>query len=412
MIDQKLTRSKIVQGFLDMFESPLWAAVMAAVVYAIFALYKGPLWSETSTNYFSYLADAFLHGQLYLRLMPPNTHDLVYFQNHYYLYWPPLPAILLMPLVALFGVHVSDVLVVLVIGATNVAIVAQVLRKADERGIVSLDKNRRALIVLFFAFGSVLFPLAPLGGVWAMGQFVGFLFGGLAYLAVLTFRGWKAFFFTGLALGLAFLARNHIFLIGIWPAYYLLTTHWNGGFKKIIFWALLALIPVIFAEGCYLTYNYVRFGNPMQLGLDYHEMAPLFLSDYKKYGAFNLHYLPVNFYYQYIYYPFPWQSDSFMGGSLFLLSPILFTTFAGIANGKPRVSVLFLCIAILMTSVPILLLMGTGWVQFGPRYTLDFTMPLILLVGIGIKKWRLSTIALLVGISCIHYLAGTIIMLQ
>lgn len=50
--------------------------------------------------------------------------------------------------------------------------------------------------------------------------------------------------------------------------------------------------------------------------------------------------------------------------------------------------------------------MGTGWVQFGPRYTLDFTVPLLLLTAIGIEDWNPKIILMLAFISGIHYSIG------
>jgi hypothetical protein len=402
-----ISKRNISQVFLSSWESPILAGCMAMLIYSLLACVRGPVWRETQFNYFAYLADAFLHGQLNLRLVTQNTHDLVFFNNQYFLYWPPFPAILLMPLVFLLGVHISDVLVVIIFAGFNVMLVAQLLRQANECGVAPLDRNRRAFIVLFFAFGSVLFPLAIVGQVWQMAQLISFFFVGLAYLASMSLRGAKAFFFSGLFLGCAFLTRNHALFNGVWLAYFLLNSHWQEGWKKISRYSILGLIPPLLAGGLFLFYNYARFGSPIEMGLDYHRMSVIFVDDYKTYGAFNLHYLPINFYYQYINYPFPWRSDSFMGGSLFLLSPILFSVFPVFFKTPVQPSKKFLFLSIFLTAIPILLLMGTGWVQFGPRYTLDFTIPLLLLVSIGIRELRLSRISLLVAISCIQYFVGS-----
>jgi hypothetical protein len=130
------------------------------------------------------------------------------------------------------------------------------------------------------------------------------------------------------------------------------------------------------------------------------------VQDYKKYGAFNLHYLPINFYYQYIYYPLPAREESYMGGSLFLLSPVFFYIFRAIFRGFRNPNVWLWMVSILATSIPILLLMGTGWVQYGPRYTLDFTIPLLLLTAIGVQGTSKSLLALLTMISVLEYIPG------
>jgi len=50
--------------------------------------------------------------------------------------------------------------------------------------------------------------------------------------------------------------------------------------------------------------------------------------------------------------------------------------------------------------------MGTGFAQFGPRYTLDFTVPLLLLTALGIEKWKLIIPLALAIVSFIQYLIG------
>jgi hypothetical protein len=72
-----------------------------------------------------------------------------------FMYWGPLPAVLLIPLIALFGVHFSDIFFTLCVGAGNVALIALLLRRACQKGVISLAPAQRGLLVLFFAFGTV-----------------------------------------------------------------------------------------------------------------------------------------------------------------------------------------------------------------------------------------------------------------
>ncbi len=115
----------------------------------------------------------------------------------------------------------------------------------------------------------------------------------------------------------------------------------------------------------------------------------------------------LNFYYQYLFYPFPLSVKSAMGGSLFLLTPLFFGALIAFRN-RLDLSKLMLAFSILLTATPILLLMGTGWVQFGPRYTLDFTVPLLILTALGIGRWPRWIVALLVIVSIAHYALGTL----
>jgi len=361
--------------------------------------------------YFNYLADAFLHGQLYLRLLPRTTHDLSLFQGHLYLYWPPMPAVILMPLVAVFGVGVSDVFFGVVVAALNVAVVAALLRSVDRAGLIRITVECRALLVLFFAFGTVQVILALFGKVWYTAQLLGFLLVGLAYLSAIQLKGMRSFIVTGLLIACAALTRNHLLFTGIWPAYHLIEKNW-GNRPRLYLYVAAGLAPLFIIGASFLYYNYVRFGSPLELGIRYHEMDQSFVADYRKYGAFNIHYLPINFYYQYIFYPLPLRRNTWMGGSLFLLSPVFFYAFKGIYQGIRNPDVWLWIFSILATSIPILLLMGTGWVQYGPRYTFDFTIPLLLLTASGIQRGSTSTLAWLTVISILQYIPGIYLFVQ
>ena len=84
--------------------------------------------------------------------------------------------------------------------------------------------------------------------------------------------------------------------------------------------------------------------------------------------------------------------------------------FWGAIVGRPRWSVAALAGSMLLVAIPILLLMGTGWLQFGPRYTLDFTVPLLLLTAIGIRRVPLPLMVLLTAIAVLQYAAGTLLL--
>jgi hypothetical protein len=390
------------------WENPLTAMLLALIAYAFITVLTGPLFAHSTFAYYNYLADAFLHGQLNLRVTPPLGLDLSKYHDKYYIYWAPLPAVLLMPFVALFGPDFSDVAFTVVIAALNVGLVALLLRRACQREVIALSALQRGLLVLFFAFGTVHLTLAPYGRVWFTGQLIAFMCVTLAYLATLTQRGWRAFALTGLALAGAMLTRNHLVLAGIWPACYLIYHHWSARWQRLIGYALVGALPIVVGLALIGVYDLLRFGSVFENGIAYHQMDTVFASDYQKYGAFNLHYLPTNVFYQYIAYPFPISKASYEGGSLFLLSPVFFAVFWGLAAGRPRWLAWALFATIMVVNIPILLLMGTGWYQFGPRYTLDFTVPLLLLTAMGVRRWPVWLLALLTLISMISYIIGTL----
>jgi hypothetical protein len=202
------------------------------------------------------------------------------------------------------------------------------------------------------------------------------------------------------------LTRSQMVFTGIFPAVYLLYQEKPWNWARVIRNLASAAAPLACALAFYLVYNQVRFGSPFDMGIAYHNMADFFRADYERYGYFSLHYIPINLYYEYLYYPLPPTSESLMGGSLFLLSPLFFAVFPAIFRAKPRWSIWALLASILITNIPIMLLMGTGWLTFGPRYTLDFTVPLLLLTALGMGKWKPWIPTVLAIISVLQYLYG------
>jgi len=394
-----------------LWEHPISSALLALGIYIALALGRGPLWPVSSQGYYNYLADAFLHGQVHLQVIPPSVHDLSLFQGQYFLYWGPFPAVLLMPFVALWGVLFSDIVFTAVVGALNVGLTAFLLRQANRQRMINLSEEQCGLLVLFFALGTVHTTLAPNGRVWFTGHTVAYLCTVLAYLAAISLKGRLAFALTGLAITGAMLTRNHLALVGLWPAVYLLYRHRSLGWRRLVGYALIGGVSVVLAVSLLGAYNWARFGSVFDNGLAHHAMAHIFVDDYQKYGAFHPYYLKRNLFYQYIAYPFLPGADALQGGSLFLLSPVFFAAFWGLAVGRPRWSVGTLGATILLVNIPILFLMGTGWIQFGPRYTLDFTVPLLLLTALGVSRWPTWVLAMLTLVSIVHYLVGTLVFL-
>jgi len=406
-----LQLNSFLNSFIVRWSEPRWATLFSIIAYSLFTFFRGNPWKLSANPYFNYLADAFTHGQIFLRLIPPSLHDLSFFNGHYYLYWPPFPAIFLIPFVALFGVHVSDVFITIIIGGINVGLVAAILKAGDQASLFHLSILRRSLLVIFFSFGTVQLTLAPRGNVWSTAQQIGFMLVALTYLVAIKYKGWYSFFLAGVLMACALATRNHLIFAGLWPAWYLIRKHWSSGFRKMLGYGLWGLIPIAISGILLVYYNVARFGNPLEFGITFHNMASIFRADFTKFGAFSLHYVPINLYYQYISYPFLQNSSLFFqGGSLFLLSPIFFAVFSTIWLYRKDISIWILIITIILVNIPILLLMGTGWVQFGPRYSLDFTVPLLIITAMGIQGWNRNLLKACLLISIIHYMAGFLIL--
>ncbi|MGI8929451.1 MAG: hypothetical protein ACR2H0_08330 [Candidatus Limnocylindrales bacterium] len=134
-------------------------------------------------NHFVWQADAFLHGRFVIAYPVtdgPFTNG--YFQDvmplpsvpgarsYGLLPFPPLPAVLLMPFVAIFGLATNSQLVGVVIGAINVGLAWRMTSRVTE--------NRAAafLATLFFAFGTVHWYAAMLSTTWFLAHVVALTF--------------------------------------------------------------------------------------------------------------------------------------------------------------------------------------------------------------------------------------------
>ncbi|RYD53122.1 MAG: hypothetical protein EOP52_02990 [Sphingobacteriales bacterium] len=373
--------------FLTRFRSPfVWVPLLCGLVYCIFI-------RPDQANYFRELAHAFLDGKLYLE-HPSQTHDLVFFRNRYYLYWPPVPALVWLPLVALLGDLPPDGLVGAVAGILNVALVMKLLRVVSERYGLALSAKTIAWAGIFWGLGTAQFHLAPRGNTWYFAQTIAqtFLLGGL----LLAFRN-RSWFWSGVLFALAVYCRNNLVFAGLFFALVYLAQNrplrWAQFFRN----GGLFILPFLVLSGLNLLYNHARFGNWWENGIQYHLMDPYFYHNFKTYGYFSTHYLSYNFWVEVLHPPtlipevpfirpepegfgFLWASPVF-----FLLFPALATWIGLLISRKPHLAFKLITWACWITALPIamaiFMIMGTGWQQHGARYTFDFHIFLVLFLA-------------------------------
>lgn len=389
------------------FARPWPATAIALLVYLLPAGLAPNRLRSSQFAYFNYLADAFLHGQLSLRLQPPQLLDLVLHESKLFLYWPPFPAIALLPLVALFGVGVSDVLFTVIVGAATIGLLARFLAALDDAGVTQLREVRRAILVVSIAFGTVLVILIPGGTVWYTGQVVGWACLLLAALFALTRTGALGYALTGLALACATATRTGLIFNGLWLAYYMLRRDRGEPVGKRARAVVAGLAPVVVGLALLAWYNQVRFGNPFDMGLAWHQVSFYYRDAFQRYGLFNLRYLPANLYYHFVIYP-PVVHKEGVGGGLFWMTPILLGAFAGAWSRRRDPLTWTLVGSLLLSYVPIGLLMSAGY-SFGSRYLLDLLVPLLVLTAIGVQQWRIEMLQLLMIISVATFATGSIL---
>jgi hypothetical protein len=359
-------------------------------------------------NYHMYLAEAFLHGSLSLVRHLPDTLDLSVFNGKLFLYWGPMPAVALVPLVFLFGADWSDVWLTIGLATLNTTAVFVLLETT--RRLHGLSLPKMLLLTGVYGFGSPLVPLALDGTVWYVGQLFTTLFVTTALiLALRPEPSWRDYMIAALLMGMACLSRASVLGAVVWLLALIYVRARQRSLTQTQ--SAIAVAPALAVLGFLVMllsmYNYARFGSPLENGLRYHRADLSLFADINTYGLFSVHFFGRNFFYHYLAYPYPASSNTLMGASLFLMTPLYFGAFFAIKAKRecwPMIWGLWLTVASI--ALPSLMLCGTGWSQIGPRYTLDHAPFLLILVAMGISRWSIQIVLVFAGISVVQYLYG------
>ena len=366
-------------------------AVFAAAC-AAYALTGPPATQPTGgARHFVYLAHALLTGHLELVATPPGFGDMTRFGDQWYVAFPPLPAVLLMPVVAVQGFAVNERLVSMGLGAIN-CVLSWVLLGRIGRGV---GVGVRLGLTVTFAVGTVHWYSAQAGTVWFFAHVVAATWVTLYCIEVC---GRNRPVVAAAFLGLAGLARTAT-LCGF-PLFVALT--WaRARQERWSAWRLLGRLAGFgLVEGAFVGliagYNQVRFGSPTDFGYMAMRVADPLLPRLREHGQFSLAFLPENLYYFLLAPPLPtpnWVSPYLeanqWGMGLLFVSPVLLL---GLRAPKSALAVGAALSAVLV-ALPNLLYYNTGWVQYGFRFAQDFLPFLVVLAALG-ARGRLGWLAI------------------
>ncbi|MEO8437399.1 MAG: hypothetical protein ABI562_03005 [Chloroflexota bacterium] len=167
-----------------------WLVVAVGLLLVLLALaVYGATYVHRYYDHFVWQAAAFLEGHAAIRypvaptgLLPGNAYfqDVLPIQTadgvaRGLLPFPPLPALVLLPFVALWGVSVDDQLVFTILAAIDVGLCWWALGRLPIRPLVRLGTT------VFFAFGTVFWYTAQISTTWYQAHIVAV---GLTFLAV------------------------------------------------------------------------------------------------------------------------------------------------------------------------------------------------------------------------------------
>ena len=364
------------------------------VFYTAFIIGSIPLILNDSgdSNFYVMLAESFLNGKIELPTREGFHYmDLIHYQGKYYSPYPPFPAILLMPFVAIFGPgYINSVAITVVLTCLNFFLVESILRKLGIAG-----KSRSWLILAFFFGSPYWYVLITSHHVYGFAQMVAVT---LMLLLLKEFFSSQRVVWMGLFIGLSFLSRQLTLFYFFFIATALFFELKDDQPIPVILKKIILLgIPVSLCVFAYMTYNYARFGDPLNTGYEFIAFIGVLERRVTEYGVFNWRYIPINLYNLFFKgnniifegaHMMKIKSMDLFGTSLIVASPFLVASVK--AQWATAKTVACWLVIILVISIQ-LMYHNNGYHQVNThRFALDYLPLLFLLVSRGkesIPEW-------------------------
>lgn len=381
-----------------------WFAAALAVYLASIAITHH--WASPNTAYFDHLARAWLEGRLYLT-EPPAQADLTRFDGRWYVPFPPLASVLLLPFVATYGIEgISTYVFSAIWAALTVAIVWRLLNALHHNRYAPTSLGTRIALTLFMMVGTVFWHVALQGSVWFLSHVATTLFIALALYAA---AARQPLWMVGILLGLALWGRPNVVFTALLP----LALRADDRDEVLVARPTLARIRDVLALGTPMLVsiaglawnNVARFEDPLDFGYKNQNVSP-YVREQLAVGQFHIRHVPRNVHLL-VFGPPTWNADAFFpvpnraGQSILLTSPLVFMLCWAWPPRRTWTRVGWLTLGLLL--VPLLLYYNTGWVQFGYRFSLDFQIPLIMLLAAALPRmtptaWTLLALSVFINV--------------
>ncbi|HEX7555705.1 MAG TPA: hypothetical protein VF338_03700 [Leptolinea sp.] len=359
----------------------IWLCVFIASIQLVHWLGVG---ITGTRGQFVLLASSFLHGKIYLTTLPPNLHDLTFYNGQWYVPYPPFPALILVPLIALWGISAFNLSTFsLMLAATASVTMFLILDELIQLGWIKISRSSALWLTALFHFGTVFWWLSFTSGSSFFSQVVTVLFYGLAFFTVLRRSSpW----ISGICLAAAILCRPNVFVL--WPALLAIAVQLSlkegkVNWKQVFKWGVFSAIPVVVGVGLLVYYNYLRFGNFLDFGYVTINGSETIVNNVQKYGVFSTHYAFFNFHYMFLalpdlklacqyYIPRGW------GMSIFFTTPAIVYV---VRKFKINWWIGGCWVSIILSIILLTLYSNNGANQYGYRYVMDFMIPAIMIIA-------------------------------
>jgi len=413
---------------------PALIFVLCSVVYS---LTVGQLAFQTPSEgrHYAHLAASFLNLELgVVGNQPPGTNDWACYDTEthgpcpanrhsfpesereryrWYVSFPPLPAVIMAPFIAVFGMDLPDRLIWAILAALGPALLFVLLRHLRETGKSGRTVREDLVLTTLFAFGTVYFFTAVQGTVWFAAHSVAVP---LTVLFLLYALDARRPVLAGLALGLAFLTRPSTAFLAPFFLVEALRMAREGSpseeftsvWRKLLEWlrgvrlapvarsVALFSAPIVLIGLLAMWMNHSRFEDPFEFGHQYLQIR--WRPRIERWGLFNYHYLGKNLAVFLAALPWltalpPYVKLSEHGLALWFTTPNLLQ---GLWPKRITATMVGLYLSILIVMVLNLSYQNSGWRQFGYRFALDYMVPLFAILALTRRRQGAGFIALAV----------------
>jgi len=341
-------------------------------------------------NNFVLLADAFLHGHAWIT-WPGAYIDALGYNGQHYVIEAPLPAVLLLPYVAIAGTAANQTLLAVILAGVAIGAAWELgerLGVADEANV---------WICAFLLAGTDLAWCAMLGDVWFIAHVRAVCFTMLALVELCgKRRGWL------IAVWAVCAIESRFTLALALPVYAAML--WSDERSRR---ALAGFAGVLAVAAClWMWYNLARWGTVADIGYTtwYHQDQAGMPTG----SPFRLTYLRYELWSFFVQYPdfasaFPSIRPSYSGVALTWTSPALIYAFFA---RRPRGLVAAFWAAAILTAIPNFVYYVNGFAQYGMRHALDFIPFLVALMFLAARDRLALWTKALMAYSCAASLYG------
>lgn len=373
--------------------SPLLFLVFLFCIIASFRILQNTYWSQQS--HYIYLANSFLQGRLDLPIPLPNTviGDVAFFKNKYYVYFGPVPAILLLPVVTFFSTPPSQHILGLIFICFDFFLLYKIAKK------IGLKRQNSFWLSLFFIFGTIFSSLGLINITSYITQVIAVSF---LIFALYEFFNQRRWLLIGIFLALAGVTKPTLYLATIFFLVELLRSSRSSFVKKKLSNIFLLIVPILLSVIFLSFYNFLRFKNFLETGYSYQATMVSGLQDAAAKGLFSFQHIPGNLYVFLFKSPeplrindinyvlkFPYLKADYWGMGIFFTSPLFLYIFLSKLKQK---YVLSAWLTVLLMLIPTLTYFGIGIWQFGFRYAVDF-YPFLFIILASVFKNELPLMA-------------------